>query len=76
MEARERLRGIDPHAALCLAPAMPGAMLDLLKKLPLDQQEELLRGWGIEDNMSMKGFAGLIQPSVDLVDSKLRANCI
>jgi len=74
-DARLRIGEIDPSAFLCLNPGLPQSILDFLKKLPLDQQVELLRGWGVSEDSSSRGLFGLDQASAALVESKVLSLC-
>ena len=74
-DARLKIGEIDPNAYLCLNPGIPQNILDYLKELPLDQQVELLTGWGINEGSLQRGFSGLDQASVSLVNSKILSMC-
>jgi len=73
--AKLKISEIDPNAFLCLNPGVPESILDFLKKLPIDQQAELLRGWGVSEDSSSGGFFGLDQASAELVESRILSSC-
>jgi hypothetical protein len=74
-EAKLKIAEVDPIAYLCLDLNVPRNIWEFLKELPLDQQQELLRGWGIVNEPTQKGFVGLSQSSLAFIDEKINSNC-